>query len=105
MDVPFLQLALRHSSLILLMSMPAVDSARAAEWLISRARMSGACHVQLETSRPYLGEPLPGKYPNRKASCDRAKALHTSDVTDTAKCFDYTQGAKDGCRADGVNLP
>lgn len=87
----------------LLVSCP--DPAEAADWIISRARMSGACHVQPETSRPYLGDPLPGKYPTRKASCERAKALHTNDPADSAKCFGYTQGTIDGCRTDGVALP
>jgi hypothetical protein len=75
----------------------------AADWVISRATMSGACHVQPETSRPYLGVLLPGKYPTRKASCEKAKALNTSDASDTSK--DYTRGAVDGCKADGVTLP
>jgi hypothetical protein len=47
--------------------------AEAADWVISRAKGSGACHVQLETSRPYLGELLPGKYPTRKVSCAKSQ--------------------------------
>lgn len=91
--------------LALTVNLSLADGALAANWIIPRATSSGACHVQLETSRPILGVPLPGSYPTQKAACLKAKDLNTDDSSDTSKCFAYTQGAVDGCKANGVPLP
>lgn len=78
-------------------------TASAADWIIARASSSGACNVQEETSRPILGTPI-GKFPTRKAACERAKALKSSDASDTGKCYAYTRGAEQACRQDNVSL-
>jgi hypothetical protein len=77
----------------------------ADDWLIARSSTSGSCNVQLETSRPYLGVPLNGRYPTRKAACQQASALKTSDPADSNKCFDYLPATVAGCLADGIELP
>lgn len=79
--------------------------AHAENWVNSRAVMSGACHVQKETSRPYIGELLPGTYPDEKSACQKAKDLNTDDADDKQKCFTYTKGATSSCKKAGVQLP
>ncbi|MGC2122427.1 MAG: hypothetical protein WA652_06190, partial [Xanthobacteraceae bacterium] len=81
------------------------NGAFADNWLIARSSTSGSCNVQLETSRPYLGVPLNGRYPTRKAACQQASTLKTSDPADSSKCFDYLPATVTGCLADGVTLP
>jgi hypothetical protein len=76
----------------------------AADWIIARASTSGSCTVQDEKSRPILGTPLSGKYPNRKAACSAAKSLKTDDPGDTKMCMSFGGGTVSGCKSDGVNL-
>src|SRR5262249_26922472 len=79
--------------------------AQADDWIIARSTSSGSCHVQHWTSRPRLGESLTGKFPTRKAACERAKGLKTDDPSNRSRCFDYTTGTVSACKGDGVVLP
>ena len=97
-------LRLGINSLLLLAVLVAPASA-ADKWVITRATMSGACHIQLETSKPYLGVLIPGTHASEKAACEKAKALKSDDVTNSAACFSYTNGATDNCKAKGIPLP
>jgi hypothetical protein len=91
--------------IIIAASLGAETRAFADNWLIARETMSGVCTVQLETSRPYLGTPLAGRYPTRKDACNQAVTLRTVDPAETQKCFDYSPATVTGCLIDGVNLP
>ena len=73
-------------------------------WVLQRATMSGACHVKPEPALPNLGALLATKN-GRKAICDEALTRRTTDVTETTNCFEYTVGAKQQCKNEGVTLP
>jgi len=82
----------------------AINPAFAADWIVARATTSGACAVQSADSRPILGIVLATK-PTAKEACSAAKDLQSSDISDTSKCFEYTNGAKSKCSDEGVTLP
>jgi hypothetical protein len=76
----------------------------ADKWLIARASTSGACHVQLETSRPILGVALEGRYSSRKEACEAANKLKTSDPSESKKCYAYTKGTIADCKDEKIKL-
>jgi hypothetical protein len=85
----------------LLFSPPSWSS---GDWNLRRNTGNGACSVQPTDSSPQLGEFL-ARHPNRKTACENAKARHSDDASDKTKCFAYTQGTKDECKKDGIDLP
>jgi hypothetical protein len=83
---------------------PVGQSLPSSDWNLRRNTGNGACSVQPADSVPQLGAFL-AKHPTRKAACEDALARHTDDASDTTKCFAYTNGTKDACKADGIQLP
>jgi hypothetical protein len=95
-------------TMVYLMSMgalfAAVNPSFAADWVVARATTSGACAVQSADSRPILGIVLATK-PTAKEACSTAKDLQSSDISDTSRCFEYTNGATSTCSGEGITLP
>jgi hypothetical protein len=84
---------------------PSTDSRTTSDpWVLQRATMSGACHVKPQPAVPNLGALLATKN-GRKAICEEALARRTTDATESTKCFEYTVGAKQQCKEEGVTLP
>lgn len=83
---------------------PADRGVAASDWVLQRATMSGACHVQPAPAKPELGALLASK-PSRKAACQEALARKTDDAADTGRCFAYTRGAISECAKEGIVLP
>ncbi|MFA5990322.1 MAG: hypothetical protein WC803_12055 [Sphingomonas sp.] len=83
---------------------PKASAKTTGDWVLQRATMSGACHVKEAPSLPNLGDVLATK-PDKVAICKEAKARDTDDAGDKTKCFTYTRGAVDTCKAAGINLP
>jgi hypothetical protein len=93
--------------LVLLTSINLIPAGLASpsdEWNLRRNTGNGACSVQPADSAPQLGTLL-ATHPTRKAACQDALTRHTDDASDTSKCFAYTKGTKDACKADGIQLP
>ena len=80
----------------------AVGASSSGNWDLRRNVGNGACFIQPSDSSP-IGVLLK-THPNRKAACVDAKARHTDDPGDTSKCFGYTTGTKDECKAEGIDL-
>ena len=91
-------------ALSILFVLEPVHTFAADKWLIARASTSGACHVQLETSRPILGVALEGRYSSRKEACEAATKLKTSDPSESKKCYAYTKGTIADCKDEKVKL-
>jgi hypothetical protein len=83
-------------------SLSLMSAAAAGDWDLRRNVGNGACFVQPSESSP-VGALLK-THPTRKAACEDAKARHTDDAADTSKCFTYTNGTKDECKKEGVEL-
>lgn len=81
-----------------------IASSSSGEWNLRRNTGNGACSVQPVDSMPQLGQFL-AKHATRKEACEDAKSRKTDDAADTAKCLTYTNGTKDECKQDGVDLP
>jgi len=80
----------------------AVSASSSGNWDLRRNVGNGACFIQPSDSSP-IGALLK-THPNRKAACEDAKARRTDDPGDASKCYGYTTGTKDECKAEGVDL-
>lgn len=79
-------------------------------WAVARSPKAfpGSCYV----GEPPFPKPISDQYTqilssklaSRKAACQKAKDLNTTEPTETDKCFAYSIDSITSCKKDGVNL-
>src|SRR4051812_13056130 len=83
---------------------PTTVTAAAVKWQFRKQSTSNNCVVQTADSQPVLGE-LISEHDTRKSACEAARDRYDSTLSDSAKCWTYGPGTKNGCAAEGIPLP
>ncbi|RYD64272.1 MAG: hypothetical protein EOP83_10180 [Verrucomicrobiaceae bacterium] len=74
------------------------------DWLVRKTTTASACAVQPEGELPTLGVEI-ARRPNLKGACEAAHDLHDAEMSDSKRCWTYTQGAINRCKSAGITLP
>jgi hypothetical protein len=72
-------------------------------WQLRKIQTSNVCLVQTSTSSPIGG--LVSDHDTRKEACQAAKNRYDESISDVSKCWTYGPATKDGCKAEGIDLP